>query len=359
MHKSSQKIIAFFMLVLAIAFGAFLTMQGNNFIWYWVFGLAFGFVLQRSRVCFVSAASEPLITGSTEQFRAILIGILVSSFGIAVLKYLSSGMLDMLGVSTISLPLIIGAFIFGIGMILSGCCSSGMFIRLAEGYSVHVFTFIGVIAGYLFANSHYQSLWGPFIVNAPAIFLPLELGWTTGVAVHILIIVLLYLVAYKQEQDISSSNSTTYLKGALCLGLFNIAHYILLESGWSITGAFFWFGELFQTILGNASTVASNPEEMYLLAAGPNIRNLGLFIGAFISIFSCAGFRFKKIRSFKQAGTALAGGLLMGYGACIAGGCNVSAFFTAAASLSLSAWVFMIFLFAGTVVGVKILYKLL
>ena len=61
----------------------------------------------------------------------------------------------------------------------------------------------------------------------------------------------------------------------------------------------------------------------------------------------------------KQVIISIIGGLLMGYGACLASGCNVSAFFTAAASLSLSAWAFMVFLFIGSFVGIKLLYKLL
>lgn len=123
-------------------------------IWYLLLGIGFGIVLQRSHICFVNATSDPQITGSTEVFRAILIGILTSSLGITIIKYLSNGTLDMLGVSTISLPLIAGAFIFGIGMILAGSCASGMFIRLAEGYIIHLITIPCVILGYLFANRH-------------------------------------------------------------------------------------------------------------------------------------------------------------------------------------------------------------
>ena len=136
------------------------------------------------------------------------------------------------------------------------------------------------------------------------------------------------------------TNPFTYLTGAVLLGLLNILHYLALESGWSITGAFFW-------LTGNTDS----------FAAGPNIRNLGLLVGALISVLACAKFKAKKIKSTKQVLSAIVGGLLMGYGAGIAGGCNISAFFTAAASLSLSAWVFMIFLFLGAFVGIKLLEK--
>lgn len=349
MKKNTQKVIAFLLLILVTFWGILLHKQRNDFVWYWFFGISFGVILQRSRLCFVSSTSEPFITGSTEQFRAILIGILAASLGITAIKYLSDGSLDMLGVSAISIPFILGAFIFGIGMVLCGCCSVGVFIRLAEGYIVHIVTLVSIIAGYLFANSHYQIVWSSFVVNAPSIFLPAEIGWTVGVFCHIIVIILLYLVAVRFEDNISSSNSSKILKGGIMLGLFVVLHYLILKSSWSVTGAFFWIGKLFQT-------TDINTLQMSL---GPNIRNIGLFIGALISILANGNFKIKKIRSGKQICTNILGGTLMGYGACLASGCNISSFFIAAASLSLSAWVFMIFLFAGVFIGIKLLYKLL
>lgn len=349
MKKTFQRILSFVFIAISFLFGVWFYQIDNNFIWYWLFGLCFGIVLQRSRLCFVSASTEPFITGSTEHFRAILIGILTGSFGITVIKYLSNGTLDLLGVSAISLPLILGAFIFGIGMVLCGCCSAGMFIRLAEGYVVHIITIPCVVVGYLFANSHYHSLWSPFIVNAPAIFLPQEIGWGAGIISHIAMIILIYLVALRIEEGISSSNNSKYLTGGISLGIFVILHYIMLNSSWSVTGAFFWFKDL--SVFKDSS--------MLPVALSPNLRNIGLFVGALISVLLSANFKIQKIHSGKQVFRNALGGLLMGYGACIASGCSVSAFFTAAASLSLSAWVFMICLFAGAFVGLKILYKLL
>lgn len=318
-------------------------------IWYLLLGIGFGIVLQRSHICFVNATSDPQITGSTEVFRAILIGILTSSLGITIIKYLSNGTLDMLGVSTISLPLIAGAFIFGIGMILAGSCASGMFIRLAEGYIIHLITIPCVILGYLFANSHYQTVWAPFVINAPAIFLPAELGWPIGVGANVLLILMIYLVALRHEQNTSSSTSSKYLWGAVCLGILNVVHYLVLNSAWSVTGAFYWFSEI-------PSLLHADPEVLQT-AIGPNLRNLGMFLGAFLSVIFAKSLKIQKIRSKKQITKTILGGFLMGYGACIAGGCNISAFFVAAASLSISAWVFLIFLFAGSFIGIKLLYK--
>ena len=68
--------------------------------------------------------------------------------------------------------------------------------------------------------------------------------------------------------------------------------------------------------------------------------NLGLVFGALLATLLASQFKFKKIKSLKQVIAAVLGGLLMGYGARLAGGCNIGALFSGVASLSLSGWVF-------------------
>lgn len=197
--KSSQIRIGVILLILAAGFGAWLISQGSDLVWYWVLGLAFGYVMQRSSICFTASARDPFISGSTSQFRAILMGILAASLGITAIKYLSSGTLDLLGVSAISIPLMLGAFMFGVGMVISGCCASGMFIRLAEGHTVQIITLICVIIGYVFANSHREKIWNLYLVDAPIVFLPQKCGWFFGVFINIAIVLLLYAAAIKWE----------------------------------------------------------------------------------------------------------------------------------------------------------------
>ncbi|MNV99492.1 putative inner membrane protein [compost metagenome] len=59
----------------------------------------------------------------------------------------------------------------------------------------------------------------------------------------------------------------------------------------------------------------------------------------------------------KQVLAAILGGLLMGYGARLANGCNIGALFTSISSLSLSGWIFWLFLLAGAFIGSKLLAK--
>ncbi len=350
-----QKCLFIFLAVLSIGFGLILLNIQSSFLWYWIFGLAFGYILERSHVCFVSATSDPIIYGSTDQFRALLIGILVASLGTSVVKLLANGTYDLLGVSAISLPLILGAFLFGVGMMLAGCCSSGMFIRLGEGNAIHLITFVFMLIGYWIARTHYNVIWLPYVQKSPVVFLPDYLGWKTGIIIHIVLILFFYILALQKEKKESSSADTCYLKGTICLALISVLHLIILKSPWSVSGAFYWIGEFFKNLFYDGLSV--NTLDNFTTGFGSNIRNLGLFVGSMISVSLSNGFHIKKISSLKQIIKTSIGGILMGYGACIASGCNISSFFIAASSLSLSAWFFMIALFAGVFVGLKILYK--
>ena len=156
-----------------------------------------------------------------------------------------------------------------------------------------------------------------------------------------------------------------YVTGAVLLSLFQIVTLATTGSPWGVSGAFAnwgaWIYEAFggsvdkwyyfssegaQATLNNG--VLNNPDSW---------RNIGIIAGSLISVLLASQFKIKKIKSFRQVIAAVVGGLLMGYGARIAYGCNIGALFGGIASLSLSGWVFAIFMFAGAVIGSKLLVK--
>ena len=197
--KSKQKIIAFLLIVLAILFGGWLYIKNTNLVWYWGLGLVFGYVLQRSAFCLVASTRDFFVTGSTMQFRAVLVLIFLASIGFTIIKYRAAGNLDVVGLSTIGIPLMTGGLIFGIGMVLAGGCASGMIVRLAGGHSVQFITIISFVVGYFIASKQYTIIWAPTNQKPVVAFLPEVWGWTKGILVHILIIVLLYIGAIRWQ----------------------------------------------------------------------------------------------------------------------------------------------------------------
>ncbi|WP_420131993.1 YeeE/YedE thiosulfate transporter family protein, partial [Rhodopseudomonas sp.] len=51
---------------------------------------------------------------------------------------------------------------------------------------------------------------------------------------------------------------------------------------------------------------------------------------------------------------AIAGGLLLGYGARLAYGCNIGAYFSGIASGSLHGWVWLVAAFTGSILGTRL-----
>jgi hypothetical protein len=160
-------------------------------------------------------------------------------------------------------------------------------------------------------------------------------------------------------------NAWTYVTGAVLLSLFQIVTLVTTDAAWGVTGAFAnWGAWIYQALGGSvdgwayfSSKSAQATLQGGFLRDGISIRNMGIIFGALFATLMASQFKFKKIKSWRQVIAAILGGLCMGYGARIASGCNVGALYSGIASLSLSGWVFALFLFIGAMVGSKLLVK--
>src|SRR5699024_8900552 len=81
-----------------------------------------------------------------------------------------------------------------------------------------------------------------------------------------------------------------------------------------------------------------------------SVMNFGIILGAFIASTLGGLFKPKKMQ-FRKEITAIIGGLLMGYGARLAFGWFIGAYFIGFALLSLHCWVFALFVFVVTYIA--------
>jgi len=160
-------------------------------------------------------------------------------------------------------------------------------------------------------------------------------------------------------------NPFTYVTGAVLLSLFQIALFAYSGNPWGVSGAFAnWGAWIYRLFGGNvdkwyyfSSSGAQQTLDAGVLNNSGSLMNFGIAAGALLAALLASQFKFKKIKSVKQVFAAVLGGLLMGYGARLAGGCNIGALFSSIASLSLSGWVFALFLLVGAFIGSKLLAK--
>ena len=166
---------------------------------------------------------------------------------------------------------------------------------------------------------------------------------------------------YKQKKK----NPFTYVTGAVLLSILQIALFASSGSPWGVSGIFAnWGAWLYRLVGGNVDKwyYFSSEGAQATLNAGimnhpGSWQNFGIIAGALVAALLASQFKFKKIKSLKQVVAATLGGLLMGYGARLAGGCNIGALFSAISSMSVSGWVFAFFLFIGAFIGSKLLAR--
>jgi len=199
--KKSQIPIALILLAIIIGIGIWLSTRDEKLVLYWLTGLAFGFILQRSRFCFTASMRDPYLTGSTSVTKAVLIAFAITTIAFTAIKYgYSVKGLPIPGgsyIAPISIGTGIGAFMFGIGMVIAGGCASGTLMRIGEGFWMQLISLVFFIVGSLLGAYNYGWWERNFFVSAPRIFLPDYLGWIGGVLANLLIIAIIYVIAHK------------------------------------------------------------------------------------------------------------------------------------------------------------------
>jgi hypothetical protein len=145
--------------------------------------------------------------------------------------------------------------------------------------------------------------------------------------------------------------------GAVGLALLNYAMLAVAGYPWGIVSGFILWGAKWLGALGvdmSQSTYWQNQMgriDGSVLSDVTSLMNFGILIGAMLGA-GLAG-RFKPNLSFSGADivASVIGGLLLGYGARMAFGCNIGALFSGIASGSLHGWLWLVFGFLGNVFG--------
>ncbi len=152
--------------------------------------------------------------------------------------------------------------------------------------------------------------------------------------------------------------------GAIVIAILNIIIFKINGKPWGVNAPITYWGAWIYKTLG------AHPENWSyfqgskggILAKGfsnhsGSIMNIGIILGAMLAALLSSQFRIRKIDSKKDVLAAIVGGLLMGYGATIAFGCNIGTLFSGIASMSLHGWQYLIFVFLGAWAGTKLLIK--
>ena len=278
----------------------------------------------------------------------------------------------------IGISVVVGSFLFGIGMQLGGGCGSGTLYTIGGGNSRMLITLIFFILGSLLGTLHL-----PWWLSLPSLGIISLSTYMSTIQTIIVQWIMLGFIAFitiyyekRHNKEISKiyskpdmsfisvflQGSWPLLWGGIALALLNMANLFVAGHPWSVTFAFGLWGAKIATLLGlNVSlwefwtwAYPSQALQQSILNDSVSLTNIGLIIGAFIAS-SLAGKVSSKINiSLRSLLAAIIGGILMGYGARLAFGCSIGAFFSGIASGSLHGWLWFGFAFLGTYFGVKL-----
>ncbi|BDR68814.1 hypothetical protein K144313037_02260 [Clostridium tetani] len=175
-------------------------------------GVIIGIILRYSRFCFAAAFRDPFISRNTALLRGMILAMMVSTIGFAVIQsgYTYDKVInyDLIpgAVSSVGIHVMIGAFIFGIGMVFAGGCASGVLMRIGEGHALHLVVLLGFIIGTLLGARDYSFWYHRFIKNAKTIYFSEYMDLKYVVFTQIIVLIILYRLALwyenKSQEDI-------------------------------------------------------------------------------------------------------------------------------------------------------------
>jgi uncharacterized membrane protein YedE/YeeE len=331
--------------------------------WLWLVGAGLGFVLHHAAFGFAGAFRRLFAEARTAGLRAQLV--LLGLGSVLFLPVLAAapalgiearGFVFPFGVATV-----LGAFVFGIGMQVAAGCVSGTCYAAGAGSPGALlalpFAVVGATAAALTVD-----LWGG-LPELPAVSLPGMLGTVPALAVTLGTLTLAWVAAAALErrrhgavQPIGGSGGGLLrgpwplLWGAVGLALLNLTTLLIAGRPWAIVAALPLWGSLAVEALGwddpafwawwQEPTRADwlfNP----LLADRTTVMLLALMAGAMLAAALAGRFARRGGLTLGRAAGAVIGGLMIGWGGIVAGGCNVSAYVSGIASGSLHGWVWI------------------
>lgn len=337
-------------------------------------GLALGVVLFQAAFGFTSAWRVFLADGRSAGLRAQLI-----MLGVAcMLFYPALGIGALFGhpvsgsVAPLNVSLVVGAFLFGVGMQLGGGCASGTLFAVGGGSAGMLPTLLFFIIGSTVGLAH-QPFWTS-LPGLPAVSLIRQFGWPAALASNLLVFGLLALVLARAERrrfgSVAPIAAGGHLlrgpwplaAGAVALAILNFATLALAGRPWGITSAFgLWGAKLLAAghvdIGGWGGWAAPGPRmsiSQPLLSDINSVMDFGIMLGALLAAGLSGRFVLLQKLTIRRVAASAIGGLLLGYGARLGYGCNIGAFFDGVASGSLHGWVWIACAMAGTVVGIRL-----
>lgn len=278
-------------------------------------------------------------------------------------------------VSPIGVGVAAGAFVFGLGMQLGGGCASGTLFSVGGGSTRMLLTLFFFIIGSVIGTAHMP--WWAAQPAFAATSLVTTMGPWLGLAASLAVFVGIAWITVVAERrrhgqlidDLKPARGPRWLSGpwplvagAIGLAVVNIATLTVGGRPWGVTSAFaLWGAKWFSAAGINVAAwpywttpAQASALKASVLADVTSVMDFGIILGALLAAILAGRFAPVWKVSGRSAAAAVIGGLLLGYGARIAYGCNIGAYFSGIASGSLHGWLWLVAAFIGNIAGTRL-----
>ncbi|NOY53493.1 MAG: YeeE/YedE family protein [Deltaproteobacteria bacterium] len=347
----------------------------NHVLWAGLLiGGVMGAIVQRSKFCIAAACHSVVTIKDLSQTRAYATALIVAILGTQILY--RTGEVDITRCIYIASPVtwlsfMVGGFVFGVGIVYAGGCASRILVRASEG------NLGGLVSVMAFIFSSGATLWGILALVRVDYFNQLTLNLKTQYIPHLLqqfpfwvviliVEVLLFVFVLSAPRD-SEWWGMRWPVAGVAIGLTVIL-------AWWINGAayraipfidsFSFTGPddptLLQTWRPKSLTFALADAQTfrYIIMWTGEKMNFGIatvfgVIGGALSAAMVTGTFHWVAPPLQQFKYNLVGGLLMGFGAVLALGCNIGQGLSGFSTLSFGSILTMTFILIGAISGAR------
>ena len=327
------------------------------------FGLAFGWLLQRSRFCFYCVSRDFIEQRDARGLLGILAALAMGTLGYhavfgAFLPEPAAGRLPPgAHIGPVSIVLVGASFTFGLGMALAGSCISAQLYRLGEGALTAPIALVGTVLGFVLGLKAWNGLYLGHIQEAPVLWLPHHLGYEGSLGVQLLGLGALGWLLWSLHREPPAPPEThphwwrrrwaPHVGGILIGGLGVLA--FLRVSPLGVTSE---LGSVARTLADQQGWLPSRLEGLdtfkgcvttikETLWSNNGSLVVGLVLGAFVAAL-LAGDSKPRWPTWQEAVRNFAGGVLMGLGSMLALGCTVGTLLSGIMAAAVSGWVFLV-----------------
>jgi uncharacterized protein len=325
-----------------------------------ILGFALGVAFLKTEFSFTAAWRRFLVQGEAGGLLAALLLIAVAATVIVPVAALVPGFGG--AIAPIGPSLVIGAFVFGIGMQLANGCGSGTLYTAGGGSGRMLIALALFIVGSVIGSLHlpvFLALGGVDPILASNYFGP----WG-GLLVTLASIaaVSLVIVLVARARGANFTPRPLLIIGAIGIGLISIGVFLAGHHPWSVTFGFTVWGAKLAALTGFDFSQAPfwqwpGPKRALaesILSDTSSLTDLGMILGAMAAAAASKPFARTAWPPAHSLLAAALGGLLMGWGARIGFGCNIGAFVGGVASGSLHGWVWFAAALGGCAIGIRL-----